>query len=199
MINKYLAVALLIGAGLIIGGCFHRPISDVLPSFDQVAITTPAVDVPGDVATQTSKFYPKPTASTQDQVVQPVDDSVDRDSFAITPELKARLYLVDIYNPGICYGLPGPVPDISIATILANNQGLSQFLRSSYKLSSDLDVYTKIKQINSVMLNSNRNGYQFNFTDAQCCTLKAYQGEINTLGPELKHTIDREETKQNPC
>jgi len=199
MVKNSFFIASWLVAVLVISGCWHR--TAPLPDFNQKPVENPVATSTAQVepTAEPTRFYPKNTPIVVDGQVVPAPLEPERDSFVITPELRAKLYLTDIYNPGVCYGLPGPVPAISVETLLARNRQLETFLRSQYSLKEDLDVYTKIKQINAISLEANRTGYQFNFTDAQCCTLKAYQGQVDTLSPKLKHEVEREDIKENPC
>ena len=121
-------------------------------------------------------------------------------NFTITTELLMRLHLTDKYKPGTCYGLPGPVPPEAVGGMISRNPELAEFLKDRYKLATDLDVYNKIKQLNGIQLEKLASGkYKFNFTDGQCCLLRAYEGEVTVVAQTVTDEILRQESKQNPC
>ena len=172
----------------------------------EVAITNEAdnsaVNVAAPVETEkgVKKFYPDTGAPVAP--ARPEGDAVaPKSNFTVTQELVVKLYLVDKYKPGVCYGMPGPVPDEAVSGMISSNQDLVKFLKSRYpELKTDLDVYTKIKQINGIRLTSIAGGkYHFNLTDGECCTLTAYDGEVMMLGQTITDTVLQQETKVNPC
>lgn len=121
-------------------------------------------------------------------------------SFNITPELIAKMHLVDKYNPGVCFGMPGPVPQSAIDSLINGNKALSDFVKQKYNLSSDLEIYNKLKQFQNVQLTViSSSKYKFKFMDGQCCTMTYYQGVIEVSGDKAIETIENKETKTNPC
>lgn len=121
-------------------------------------------------------------------------------SFNITPELIAKMHLVDKYNPGVCFGMPGPVPQSAIDSLINGNKALSDFVKQKYNLSSDLEIYNKLKQFQNVQLTViSSSKYEFKFMDGQCCTMTYYQGVIEVSGDKAIETIENKETKTNPC
>ena len=141
------------------------------------------------------KFYPD-----NNQLEKPEPVGTGGSEFVITQELEIKFYLVEKYNPGVCYGLPGSVSQEVTGGMISRNPELAQLIKGKYNLTSDLDIYNKIKQLNGIMLTKMAGGkYQFNFTDGQCCILTAYEGEVDIVGKTISDQIIREETKQNPC
>ncbi len=139
------------------------------------------------------KFYPTPSKL-------PAEADSDKRDFVVNQELKVKLYLVEKYDPGICYGMPGPVPEEAISGMIDRQPELAEFLAVNYDLKSDLEIYNRIKQLNGVRLTEISGGkYQFNFTDGQCCTLTIYQGEAVIIADTVSDKITSRETKQNPC
>lgn len=121
-------------------------------------------------------------------------------SFNITPELIAKMHLVDKYNPGVCFGMPGPVPQSAIDSLINGNKALSDFVKQKYNLSSDLEIYNKLKQFQNVQLTViSSSKYKFKFMDGQCCTMTFYQGIVEVSGDKAIETIENKETKTNPC
>jgi hypothetical protein len=146
------------------------------------------------------KFYPedlspKPSVSNDSRT----GSKNSSPSFSVTRELQVKLYLVDKYNPGICYGLPGPVPEQAVTGMIADNPDLVKFLKGKYDLKTNMDIYNKIKQINAIHLSQEKGSYIYEFTDGQCCTLHAYQGRITIIGNNITDTILKQQTQTNPC
>ena len=149
-------------------------------------------------------FYPdsvavgQKVATDERNISQPANQDVIPD-FVLTEELRAKLFLVDKYNLGICHGQPESVPDKAVSGMINRNPGLAQFLKENYNLATDLGVYYKIRQINSVQLQVTEPGsYNFNFVDAQCCTLNAYKGKVTVSGQTFSATVTKQETQNNP-
>jgi len=201
----YLIIILLVVV-LVLGGCFNDAIEEA--NQDQ-AQEPDATDQIVDVATKNSepkdeiqRFYPDQSSVTKKSAT--ADASVQANNiernFTVTQELQTKLYLVDKYSPGTCYGMPGPVPQVAIDGMIERNPGLSVFLLKRYSLAGDLDIYNKIKQINGVQLTTMVGGkYQFNFIDGQCCTLTAYEGEISIIGQNITEKVTNQATHENPC
>ncbi|MFA5047800.1 MAG: hypothetical protein WC516_02025 [Patescibacteria group bacterium] len=164
------------------------------------AVPTSSIDLPKPASAVTTtkkvnKFYPDVASSGKASTTP----NPDKD-FVVTPELLAKMYLVDKYKPGICYGMPGPVPEEAVAGMIARNSQLAKFLKQKYGLSGDLDVYNKIKQLNGISLDKLGSGrFNFEFMDGQCCTMTGYQGEVIIIGSSITDKVNNQETKTNPC
>ncbi|MFA6918613.1 MAG: hypothetical protein WC244_00645 [Patescibacteria group bacterium] len=172
---------------------------DAITSVDAV-ISTPIASSTTSSKKTVQKFYPEGLSPKKEAV----DDSKTSagsgsSSFSVNQELQVKLYLIDKYNPGVCYGLPGPVPEVAIQGMITDNPDLVKFLKSKYELKTDLDIYKKIKQINGIYLKQDKGSYLYEFTDGQCCTLHAYQGQITIIGNNISDTILQQETQSNPC
>lgn len=147
------------------------------------------------------RFYPD-SASLSSEVNSDLFDSIPdpEKSFTITSELIAKMHLIDRYNPGGCFGLPGHVSQSAIDSLINDNRLLSNFVKQKYKLSSDLEIYNKLKQFQNIQLTSIASSkYKFQFMDGQCCVLTFYQGVIEINGDKIIEVIDKKETKTNPC
>ena len=198
--------ALLAAFLLVLTGCFSSSATKQDDSSQPAgqAAEPSGISAEPDATTATSsnaeknavkKFYPESSTATAEKE----SESPER-NFVVTQELQAKIHLVDKYNPGICYGIPAPVPASAVAGMIERNPELAQFLRDRYSLPSDLAVYEKIKQLNGIMFETLSSGkYKFNFTDGQCCFLKAYEGEVTIIGQTVSDEIIRTESKENPC
>jgi len=194
---------------LMLSGCFGPYIktNDSISDESQNKNVNTSIDTANNVDSSEPvipRFYPNTltggdgTSSDigQDVIVQTPSDF----DFVVTQELEVRLYLVDRYNQGVCYGKPVVVSQSMIDGVINNNSGLSSFVRGKYGFTSDLEVYNKIKQINGINLNEKKGGsYIYSFTDGQCCVQKSYQGEINIIGKTISDEILKTEIHQNPC
>lgn len=194
---------LLLTVVLILSGCFGSPPDssrDDTGGEPQVATSKSVVEKDEPVV---KKFYPNvPIAQRgESTVTSDLQAPLSRsDDFIVTQELMVKIYLVDKYNNGVCYGQPIAVTQSTIASLIGNDPGLTAFIRGKYQLTSDLDVYNKIKQLNGIKLDKRSGGsYVYSFTDGQCCVLKAYQGNISIVGQTITDIVKRQETKQNPC
>jgi len=111
-------------------------------------------------------------------------------NFQITPELLAKMYLIDKYNPGICYGAPVAVPQSAIDMLVDSNPPLVAFLKQKYNLTSDLEVYNKMKQLQAVSLTETASSkFNFTFMDGQCRNLVYYEGVVQVAGSAVTATV----------
>lgn len=163
------------------------------------ASTTVATNTPtASDAKKVQKFYPEPLVSQGDPSISAV--AKNNSSDPMPDNLEIKIYLVDKYNPGTCYGMPTPVPEEAISGMIARNQSLANLVRTKYKLKSNLDIYLKIKQIFGIQLAPISGGkYKYDFTDGQCCSLKYYSGEIQNIGGKILDSVTDQQTKNNPC
>jgi len=174
---------------------------------DTLVTTTLTLNQPPNnllVATSNNKreikrFYPD-SGSTNSTNKKPATLDEQEKSFTITPELLAKMHLIEKYNPGVCFGIPSPVPQSGIDYLINNNKTLADFVRQRYHLASDLEVYNKLKQFQDIQLTMIASSkYKFQFMDGQCCTLTFYQGTIEVKGDQVIEIIENKETKNNPC
>lgn len=130
----------------------------------------------------------RPDAATPTSAATPAQ-SAER-NFQLTPDLLAKMYLIDKYKPGTCFGLPAPVPQIAITNLVASNPPLSSYLRQKYGLKTDLEVYNKYKQLQGVTLTETASSkYNFAFTDGQCQTEVHYEGVVTVSNNNVSATV----------
>lgn len=181
----------------------NTPVANQSVSTTDSSIINSDSNQPVDSNSLVKKFYPE-----KSNLIKNIFDSGtteptvtgDIQDFLVTPQLLVKIYLVDKYGPGTCYGLPSAVPESAIESMLVRNPGLAQFLRNRYKLDTDLAVYNKIKEFNGITLTELSGGkYKFSFTDGQCCTLTYYEGIITIIGQNISETITNQDSKTNPC
>lgn len=139
------------------------------------------------------KYYPESLGS---QVAQKNATTQSR----MPENLQIRAYLVDKYNPGICYGMPWPIKDEDINNIITINESFAKYIKDKYKLKSDLEIYMKMKQYLAIKLIPASGGkFQYNIIDGQCCTSKLYDGTIENLAGRITENLLNQDTKNNPC
>jgi hypothetical protein len=199
--KKALLLSLLLFFMVGLSGCLKGEEEKVVAVGDSAPVADNSNKTPvADNQPKVQKFYPK---SPEADKPQPNSDSgaiTSNDTFVITTDLQAKIYIADKYDPGICYGAPSPVPSVAVDSMISKNPGYAAFVKSKYGLSSDLDIYNKIKQINGVRLEEKSGGsYTYYFTDGQCCVLRAYQGDIDIIGRTISESVTRQDTKNNPC
>lgn len=161
--------------------------------------TAPAKPTTTAEQKQVKKFYPEALQSQGDEPAQgTVSISKPKVSDPMPENLEIKLYLIDKYDPGVCYGKPGPVRDEDIAGMITRNQSLANLVKTKYKLQSELDIYLKIKQIFAIQLKPISGGkYQYDFADGQCATQIYHVGEIQNIGGKISETLTSKESFTN--
>lgn len=152
----------------------------------QVKTATTAPVTVGQVA---QRFRPDvaPVAEADKSQLSPAE-TAERD-FQLTPALIAKMYLIDKYKFGICYGAPASVPQAAITSLVNSNPPLSNFLKQKYSLQTDLEIYNKQKQLQAITLaETSSSKFNFSFTDGQCQNTTYYQGVIQVSGVTVSET-----------
>jgi hypothetical protein len=170
------------------------------PAINQSLATVPASDSSAPAPAEVKRYYPDQSlaqalAGSSGSASVPVESK-----FVITPQLIAKMHLVDKYKPGICYGSAITVPEVAIQSMIADNKGLAEFLRQKYSLKTDLEVYNKIKQLNGIMLTETASSkYDFRFMDGQCCTETLYLGTVQVSGSTATDIVTSQESHSEQC
>ncbi len=111
-------------------------------------------------------------------------------NFQITPDLQVRMYLVDAYRPGICFGGPKAVASSDMASLINANQQLTEFIRQKYNLKTDQETYNKLKQLSGVSLVETASSkFNYAFSDGQCQTVSDYTGVISIIGGNISAAV----------
>jgi len=189
--------------GLIVFGVLNRGQKSAGPA-DQIAVnqevtaksglssTTEPLSPVTQQATikqEMTKYYPDGTPVAGASSVENPATTADQ-NFQITTSLTAKMYLVDKYKPGICFGAPSAPPQVAIDSMIASNQQLAKFLQQRYNLATDLDIYNKIKQLQGISLTETQSGkFDFKFMDGQCANVVYYEGYIQVTGSQAVETI----------
>jgi len=111
-------------------------------------------------------------------------------------EMKIRLYLVEKYNPGNCFGMPGPPPP--------NQRKISSELLSKIKRlvpeKSDIECEKLIQKMQRIGLEKIDAGkYYFEFKDGKCCNIIYYKGNIEIFNGAIREKLLEKTIKTVPC
>ena len=116
-----------------------------------------------------------------------------------TEELNIKAYIVEKYNPGRCFGIPGPVPDELVSRTLNQNANLVTFVKNEFGVIKDYEVYTKIDQLEGIILTKTDYGYNFTFKDGNCCNIHTYEGKIRVDENQITDEVINKYTENVAC
>ncbi len=109
-------------------------------------------------------------------------------------------YLSDKYDPGTCFGIPEPVTEHELKSVLQEEDKLALYFKNKYKLDSDIDIFLKIKKLSVIILTPSSGGkFNYEIKDGQCCSTKIIKGEILNLGGKIFEEFKSEKIIENPC
>jgi len=165
------------------------------------ATTIPAVADSATVAIkqEMKKYYPDSSPANSDAGSSEGSTGSSavsaEQNFQITASLLAKMHLADKYKLGICYGSPSVPPQSAIDSVKNLNEPLWQFVKQQYGLTTDLEVYNKIKQLQGVSLTETQSGvFNFSFMDGQCQTVRYYEGTVKVIGTAVTDTVTSQES-----
>lgn len=182
--------------GLIVLGIFNKQsktqtnqvVSNTMVSSTDLSTTTATSPVTGNSVIQSMmvKYYPEnaTTVAGMNSVLDPEAD------YIITPAQQAQIYLVDKYKPGICFGKPlAPTQDL-ITKELTIDSILTRFIKSRYQLTTDLDIYNKLKQLRGVSLTETKSGtFDYIFKDGRCTDVVDYRGVVEVFNGRVSDNL----------
>ncbi|MCJ7450446.1 MAG: hypothetical protein MUP58_01765 [Candidatus Nanohaloarchaeota archaeon QJJ-9] len=112
-------------------------------------------------------------------------------------DIKAEL--VEKYQPGTCFGMPGGVSEKMIEQTIEQNKKLSDYIKNQYNLQDKQKIYNKIKQFQNINLNRTGKKYDYILRDGNCCTITTYNGTA-TLGEGTITIQEENRSSENvPC
>jgi hypothetical protein len=115
-------------------------------------------------------------------------------------ELEAKAYLVEKYEPGICFGMPSPLPPAyTIKKVISQNSDLVKYIKAKLNLSNDYDIYEKIVQFRNITLTKSISGYDFSLLDGGCCTITSYKGKVKIEEQKITDEITDHTADNVPC
>lgn len=121
-------------------------------------------------------------------------------NFFVSEALQVKLYLIGKYDPGICRGKPASIKAAEIADSISGQRALAKFIKQYYALTSDLDIFKKLKQLEQISLQpKSGSNYGFRFIDGQCCQQTDFSGEAEVGNFEITDQIINKQSKIIPC
>jgi|GEM_PF-961643 len=169
------------------------PVSTPAPTksiSQQAAAIVSATSNPATTVNKTEIRHFRPDTSSQQAGQSSASSNDSARNFIVTVELLAKMHLVDKYRPGICFGAPVAVPQVAIDSLLSAQKDLSDFLRQHYGLTTDLEVYNKIKQLQDIQLTAlTSSKFNFTFMDGQCANLVYYEGTVEVVNNVATDTV----------
>ncbi|MFA6526478.1 MAG: hypothetical protein WCT26_03665 [Candidatus Buchananbacteria bacterium] len=188
-----------IAFGLLRGNKPQADIKDISAGHDQgsgSAVKTAASSAPVAIGQVAQHFRPDTAApaDASDGTIVSAADTAER-NFQITSELLAKMYLIDTYKPGTCFGAPSAPPQIAIDNLVADNPPLSNFLKQKYRLETDLEIYNKRMELQGITLKEIASSkYNFTFIDGQCQNVTYYEGTVTVSGSSVSAEISKQES-----
>ncbi len=131
-----------------------------------------------------------------------IDSLLTFDSFVDTdPELiEATVFLVKKYDPGLCFGMPSPVPDEVVTRVLSMNPRLVIFVRKNFIVNSDFQVFVKIRQMFMTKVRTlNRGEIEYYLMSGMCCDIFRIHGKLVRRNGELFDSLLNRAVKSVPC
>src|SRR3989344_356859 len=114
-------------------------------------------------------------------------------------EAEIKIYLIEKYTPGSCFGMPSVVPNNEISKTIRENRQLANFAKERFGLYDDIEIYEKVRQLNGIMLQKTGDGYSFKFQDGKCCTINSYEGTVKIEDGSIIDEITRQTEENVPC
>ncbi|PIW70294.1 MAG: hypothetical protein COW08_02710 [Ignavibacteriales bacterium CG12_big_fil_rev_8_21_14_0_65_30_8] len=115
-------------------------------------------------------------------------------------ETKIRMFLYEKYHPGHCFGMPGPVDKRIIKWKLTKHPHLVKIIKERYKPTNENKLYDILSSMISFTLKETQGGYEFSFTDGNCCVITHYKGILYLENNKIiESKITKQETENVPC
>lgn len=131
------------------------------------------------------------------------DPSARADALMANPplELRVRLHLIERFEPGVRGGMPGPVPEDSIAARLEADPVMTAFVRRYFSPETDLATWERLEQLRRIGLTAVEGGFEFSFTSDKPCELiyRAGRVVIDDAGDIDRVELSQERTSDRPC
>ena len=91
--------------------------------------------------------------------------------------LEAKEYLVKKYNPGFCFGIPGPISEKEINFTIKSYPQVADFVRDKFNTSSNYELYLIILKMNTIFISKLTNSsYYFAHSSGSCTVIHSFQG-----------------------
>ncbi|MBT7826741.1 MAG: hypothetical protein HN600_09130 [Bacteroidetes bacterium] len=90
-----------------------------------------------------------------------------------------KFYLVEEYDPGICFGMPSPISDVDIENLYNLYQDLIPHVETRFMTTDSLDVFFYVNKYKNVSLSEHSGSeYLYTLLDGGCCIITTYTGVI---------------------
>ena len=145
-------------------------------STDEQAQATSPDDFPKSAPQDdTSGYGPKIDILPVAELLTGFDSFLDRKQGLID----ATVFLVKKYDPGLCYGMPSAVHDSLVAAVVAGSPRFSAFIRTTFAVESDFQVFTKLRQLLMTKVREQSDGiYEYYLQDGRCCDILRFHGQL---------------------
>lgn len=111
--------------------------------------------------------------------------------------IKLKLYLIEKYNPGDCFGMPSIGNPRDRGNI---SPELLVKVKELLKNQTDEEYGVIIRQMNRIGIEQiQTNEYNFFFKDGKCCTIITYNGRLLILGDNIFESNTIKTTEEVPC
>lgn len=115
-------------------------------------------------------------------------------------ETEIRIFLYEKYHPGNCFGMPGPVDKRIIKWKFTKFPHLVEIINEKYKPKNENKLYDILSSMTSFTLKEIQGGYEFSFTDGNCCVITHYKGILYLENNKIIDCrITKQETENVPC
>lgn len=112
-------------------------------------------------------------------------------------ELNFKLFLVEKYRPGNCYGMPDPDP---FYYKNSDKDTLLQRIKSLLPGRDDSEYMLLTQMTRGIKLQKTGNGaYEFEFSDGQCCTVYHYKGVVEMKAGIIEDNVIEKTSETVPC
>jgi len=199
MRNAVYLTLIIVCAGLIIFGLTRNQVPQSNQDSTQASLGQPAGLAPATSSVQSvsssaaigqNAAHFRPDTANQSGNAADSSAATAERNFIVTPDLLAKMYLVDKYKPGVCFGAPAAVPQTEISGLISANPPLTEYLQQKYGLNADLEIYRKLKQLQDVALVETASSkFNFAFRDGQCQDITYYEGIVAVSGSSVTATV----------
>lgn len=114
--------------------------------------------------------------------------------------LDLKAYLIKKYDPGTCFGMPGPTREEDIDRAFKANPELVLSIKKRFGNTLDNPrIYIKMQQFAQINLEKADAGYKFTYEDGDCCWIAHNEGKIILDKKSITNTITSSTSRNEPC
>lgn len=128
-------------------------------------------------------------------VVEPDEINPGKPNFNL---IRKTIVLRD--QPGLCFGMPGPVGDKDITAFKKRHGKWWKAAGRLFEPKDDMERFTRARQLMAITFKHVRGGtWRYEYRDGGCCTIRRWEGDVK-VAPEIDVGPRRiVETKGVPC